>query len=128
MLRKLQVSCVLLAWLLATGSQWDLVQVFAWGRMIATYERVMPLREAVRATFTAGNECAICDLVHDAKKDSAPVSNAPAASEKILLILQPAPVLVYFQPVVVWRSQGDPLVPGALRAAPPLPPPRVSVA
>ena len=63
MFRRLQLIAVLLAWLLATGSQWDGAQVFAWGKMVATYSRTMPLTAAVRLTFTPGNECDVCVVV-----------------------------------------------------------------
>ena len=43
MRRQVSIVLVLAAWLLATGSQWDLAQTFAWGRMITTYSASMPL-------------------------------------------------------------------------------------
>jgi hypothetical protein len=68
MKRRFQISVVLLAWFMATGAQWDLVQTFAWGRMVATYSRTMPLVQAVRLTFTPGTMCSICKAVNEAKR------------------------------------------------------------
>lgn len=126
MWRRSQIFCVLLAWLLATGSQWDLVQTFAWGRMIVSYSRTMPLLEAVRLTFTPDNECAICNTVSAAKQQlDSPATPDLKLLGKIILVFQPAPVLVIAAPNLSRWPLGDIVVPGASRAAPPLPPPRV---
>ncbi len=127
MWRKFQISAVLLAWLLATGSQWDVAQVFAWGRMIASYSRTMPLSEAIRMTFAPGNECSVCVAVDEARQqpDSA---TTPAAKVlgKILLVFQPVPVIVIVVPEFSpWPSDGQIML-GASRASPPVPPPRVA--
>jgi hypothetical protein len=58
--RRLALILTLTAWLFATGSHWDLVQTFGWGRMIAAYSKTMPLAEAIRLTFTTDNVCSIC--------------------------------------------------------------------
>ena len=47
MRRKFSLVLTLAAWLLATGSQWDLAQTFAWGRMIVTYSQTMSVAQAV---------------------------------------------------------------------------------
>ncbi len=127
MWRKLQISAVLLAWLLATGSQWDLAQVFAWGQMIANYSRTMPVSEAIRMTFTQGNECGICVAVDEAKQQQdSPTTPATKAPGKILLVFQPVPVIVIIVPdSSPWPSGGQTML-GASRASPPVPPPRVA--
>jgi hypothetical protein len=48
MRRKFSLILTLAAWLLATGSHWDLVQTFGWGRMIATYSQSMSFAQAVK--------------------------------------------------------------------------------
>ncbi len=52
MRRRLSLLTLLTAWLLATGSQWDMVQTLGWGRMIVRYSQTMTLAQAVRLTFT----------------------------------------------------------------------------
>ena len=80
----------LLAWLVATGSHWDLVQTFAWGRMIASYSRSMPLGEAVRLTFQPENLCGVCEVVAEAKATD-PTAPAPAGQQEIKIVLGLAP-------------------------------------
>ncbi len=116
---------MLLAWLLATGSQWDLAQTFAWGRMIAGYSRTMPLLEAVRLTFTPGNECDLCNAVDAARQQ--PVSPATPEARlpgKILLAFQPAPKVIFSIPSGCPWPLVDEFTPGVMRASPPVPPPR----
>ncbi len=125
MFRRFQVAAVLLAWLLATGSQWDLVQVAGWARMIVSYSRTRPLAEAVRLTFTPGNECEVCDAVSAAKQQpdnpATPAANFPG---KVLLIFQPAPIFVLNMPEFLPQPPGGRIMLGASRASPPVPPPR----
>ncbi|MDF3058631.1 MAG: hypothetical protein K0R17_2846 [Rariglobus sp.] len=83
---------MLTAWLLATGSHWDLVQTFAWGRMIATYSQSMSLSQAVKLTFTSDNLCGICESVSEAKQQQdAALPSEGKALGKIQLVYQPAP-------------------------------------
>jgi hypothetical protein len=128
--RNLSILAVLFAWLIATGSQWDLIQVFAWGKMMATYSRIMPLRDAVALTFTPGNLCDICRLVDAAKEKQTEAGN-PAASqapEKPLVICV-APAVVVQAPAPTFEGLAEPKAPcGIGRAAPPLPPPRGEIA
>lgn len=125
MRRKLSLITMLTAWLLATGSHWDLVQTFAWGRMIATYSQSMPLAQAVRLTFTPDNLCGICESVSEARQhqDSALPSEAKSLG-KILLVFQPKPAFVIALPVSEkWmHAESAPVLRD--RAQPPVPPPR----
>ena len=128
MLRRFSLVLTLAAWLLATGSQWDLVQVFGWGRMIATYSRTMPMRAAVRQTFSGETLCGVCQAVQAAKQQQdangakVPGSKAP---EKIF-VMNPARVRVFATPAAlcVGHASGDPAPVSADRSAPPGPPPR----
>src|SRR5690606_17934753 len=96
----LPLITLLFAWLLATGSHWDLVQTFAWGRMIATYSQSMSIAQAVKLTFTPDNLCGVCESVSEAKQQQ----QHPAAPSdgkafgKILLVHQPSPVFVAVAP------------------------------
>jgi hypothetical protein len=126
MRRKLSLITMLTAWLLATGSHWDLVQTFAWGRMIATYSQSMPLTQAIKLTFTPDNLCGVCESVSEAKQqqqDTALPSDAKSAG-KILMVFQAQPVFVAelamagkWTPVEMSLALRD-------RSPPPVPPPR----
>lgn len=95
MRQRLSLITMLTAWLLATGSHWDLVQTFAWGRMIATYSQSMPLAQAVRLTFTPDNLCGVCESVSQAKQQQDATLPAEGKSfGKILLVFQPVSAFV----------------------------------
>lgn len=128
MFRRFQFTAVLLAWLFATGSQWDCAQVFAWGKMVANYSRTMPMLDAVRLTFSPGNECDVCVSVGDAKQQqSNPTTPAANLPGKILLVFQPALAVIIAAPAIFSLSPSDPLIAlGASRASPPVPPPRAA--
>jgi len=126
MLGRLKISLVLFAWLLATGSQWDLLQTLAWGRMTVDNAQTMTLGEAVARTFTPDNMCSVCRAVAAAKQEQSHQAGVPGGNVegKILILVRPTPVV--FSPVLVaspWLENSG-WGPGAARAAPPLPPPR----
>ncbi len=124
MRRKLQILLVLSTWLLATGSQWDMLQVFAWGKMITTYSRTMSVKRAVILTFTPTNLCEVCQLVNDAKAKEDPARGASKAPERPVVIAS-EPTLVVASPVLSARvAIADLAMAGEGRPAPPLPPPR----
>jgi hypothetical protein len=129
MRHRLQLSALLLAWLMATGGQWDLVQVFAWGRMFASYSRIMPVESALRLTFRPDNMCSVCKLVKAAKQQQEQSPVAPSKTlGKILLVFAPAPtVVIAVVPTEQWPV-GMIAICSAERGAPPIPPPRDFVA
>lgn len=100
-MRRLPAILVLCAWLLATGAQWDLLQGFAWGRMVANYSRTMPLTEALRLTFTPDNLCGVCAFVADAKTRAGAADRSseapadPSAKAKAPLATPPARFFVF---------------------------------
>lgn len=129
MRRNFSLVLTLAAWLLATGSHWDLVQTFAWGRMIATYAQSMSFTKAVQKTFSGEAPCGLCETVASAKQKQSPDTDAAGAAGKafgkILLVFAPesaAPLLLL--PTLISWSPRDPLIPHPDRAAPPVPPPR----
>jgi hypothetical protein len=129
MRRRISLIMMLTAWLLATGSHWDLVQTFAWGRMIATYSQSMSLAQAVRLTFTPDNLCGVCESVSQAKQqqDAATPPGDTKAFGKILLVFQPQPVFVAAV-TATGRSLVFETSPAMRdRSPPPVPPPRVLV-
>ncbi len=129
MRHKLSLILTLAAWLLATGSHWDLVQTFAWGRMIATYSQSMSFTKAVQKTFSVEGMCGLCEIVSTAKQQPSPDQDAAGAAGKsfgkILLVFAPdtaAPLLL--APSSPSWSPSDQTAPPPTRAAPPVPPPR----
>jgi len=129
MRRKLSLITLLTAWLLATGSHWDLVQTFAWGRMIATYSQSMSLAQAVKLTFTPDNLCGVCESVSEAKQqqqNTALPSDAKATG-KILMAYQAPLVFVADLPESGKWMNGEPSPLMRDRSPPPVPPPRVGV-
>lgn len=119
---------MLTAWLLATGSHWDLVQTFAWGRMIATYSQSMPLAQAIKLTFTPDNLCGVCKSVSEAKQHQDTTLPAEAkATGKILMVYQAQPVFVAELPASAkWMdAETSPVMRD--RSPPPVPPPRAMV-
>ncbi len=132
-MRRFFTLTVLFAWLLASGAQWDLLQGFAWGRMIANYSRTMPLHEAVRLTFTPENLCDVCIFVAEAKArshdDGGTAGQTPASSvAKAKAPLAPAPEhLFVFQvlPAPSWPRENF-LPDACARPAPPTEPPRAA--
>ena len=127
MRQKISLILTLSAWLFATGSQWDLVQTFAWGRMIAGYSQEMSLPAAVKKTFSPETMCDLCHAVADAKQSSESDAGVPGAKNpgKILLVcspdrsafLTPSPTRLGVLPAFSRPASAD-------RAAPPSPPPR----
>lgn len=127
MRQKISLILTLSAWLFATGSQWDLVQTFAWGRMIAGYTQEMSLPAAVKKTFSPETMCDLCHAVADAKQSAQSEAGVPGAKNpgKILLVcapdrsafLTPSPTRLGVLPAFFLPASAD-------RAAPPSPPPR----
>jgi len=124
--RKLQLICLLSAWLVATGSPWDVVQVFAWGRMFTGYVRQMSLTAAFGQTFKPDNMCSLCRAVKAAKQrqDQSPAAGDKDELGKILLVFEPVPQLVVARPPFSTWSPSNQIMIDLGRSAPPVPPPR----
>lgn len=121
---RLQLCTLLFAWLLATGSHWDIVQTFAWGRMIARYTQTMPLDRAIVLTFTPDNLCSLCEVISQAKHQETPTTPEGRLTGKVLLVFQPIPVFVFTAPnQQSWFSRDRSLL-STEPEAPPVPPPR----
>lgn len=123
--RRIPIVCLLVLSVLGTGAQWDLLQVFAWGRMIVNHSRSMTLIAAVETTFD-GETCGLCRAVQRAKEQEASHSPVPAlkVDGKILLFFQtPVPVIVVAPPLDGWR-RADSVPPEEIGFPPPVPPPR----
>ena len=120
-----RLVAILGAWFLATGAQWDLLQVIAWGGMFAQNLASMPTVSALRRTFSPEGRCRLCRVVSSAKRDIAdnatPDTKAPGkfvvfASEEIEL---PSPRIHPWTP-----EDRDFYPPDHARSRPPVPPPR----
>ena len=126
MSKRIQLIAVLLAWLLSTGAQWDLVQTFGWARMVSKYAQTMSLTEAVKKTFS-GEMCGVCEIVSEAKQQEHD-KNVPSVGKmdaKILLVLHPVPEFIFSATESEAWSLSDTSIMSVERGAPPLPPPRV---
>jgi hypothetical protein len=128
MRHRCNLCLILLAWFAATGSQWDFVQVFAWGRMFAGYAQTMPLGRAVSLTFEPDNLCSICRMVKEARQhqDESGVPQSGSAAGKAPLVFQAAQRVVVEKPAVARWWASEPTAQDVLRAAPPIPPPRAA--
>lgn len=125
-LRPLRSLVLLLAWLFATGTHWDLVQVAGWTRMWYQSAQTESVVAALDATFAPGATCELCAVADEGRAGTGPASDA---------LLRPLgrPVLVTWdeEPVrnlkrdsedyaCVWSARFE----GLTRASPPTPPPR----
>ena len=122
-----KVLAVLIAWLFASGAQWDLLQAFAWGRMFVGYAQKMSLTAAARQTVS-GEMCGVCEVVQKGKQEQSrdPV-HAPAKGKAPLfeIALLPAGTrLVSPCREEIGLVPAQPDLTGCERAAPPLEPPR----
>ena len=127
MRQRISLILTLTAWLLATGSHWDLVQTYAWGRMIADYSGQMTLADAVTKTFSPKTMCRLCRAVADAKQRSANNPAIPGGKSpgKILLVCAPrALVFANPAPICAVAVAAFPAPASEERPAPPSPPPR----
>lgn len=126
MSRQGSLILTLTAWLFATGSHWDIVQTFAWGKMFATYAQSMSYTDAAKLTFSATNLCNVCEVVSDAKQHDASDTPGPASSgtQKILLALNPANSIFLPRPDLERWPEHQDRVPPPRGQHPPVPPPR----
>ena len=125
---RFRTCCLLALCVVGSGAQWDLLQVFAWEKMVVGHMRTMSLSASVAKTFD-GEMCPICRMVARAKAQEQPHPAAPdvKADGKILLFFQAPPTVVLDQPAVATWRPVDCLGCAELRWAPPVPPPRTVV-
>lgn len=127
--QRLQLGLVFFAWFMTTGSQWDLVQVVAWGKMFTGYSAGMSLTAAAQKTFS-GELCTLCHVAQDGRKqqESGGDTATPGKSAGKMLDLCP---LTVFTAVISPRDGAVGslaalvMIDGRGRACPPSPPPRV---
>jgi hypothetical protein len=127
MRHKLALLVTLTAWLFATGSQWDVVQTFAWARMFAENARTLSFGAALERTFSPEGRCELCGAVSTAKRQQSDADGgAPGgkADGKLVLVFQPVAAVILTPPGLAPWSPDEPPCVSTERAAPPLPPPR----
>jgi len=124
--RKLSLVLTLCAWFFASGSQWEIVQVFAWIRMFSENVQTLSLRAAVRRTLSPEGRCRLCKAVASARQQQDdPALPGTKMTGKMTLVFEPTPtVLVIAPPFAPWPWVTTPAR-STLRSRPPLPPPRV---
>jgi hypothetical protein len=125
--RKLPLVLTLAAWLFATGSHWDMVQAFAWARMLTTNAQTMSLDDAFAQTFSPEGRCSLCEAISAAKQqqDENGHTTSNQAPGKTVLVYLPAPPVVIGKPDSVRFVPTKFMAQGVERPAPLLTPPRV---
>lgn len=123
MRRSLQIFTILGSWLLATGMQWDALQIIAWGRMLAENSQEMTFAEAVDETFF-GEACALCRTADEGRRQEQQSSDLASARERMLLLpFRAEQALVVPVGECGWSNKDNACV-QQLRQKPPTPPPR----
>lgn len=127
MWRRFKIFSVVLAWFLATGSHWEMMQTIAWAKMIVQDARTMTLGAAVVETFSGENPCSMCKIVEGAKRqEKNSETNLPeeGAKAKIFLFCYDKPAKVAsINGASEWVAMPATAL-DAPRVAPPTPPPR----
>ncbi|MBK9991517.1 MAG: hypothetical protein IPP19_12465 [Verrucomicrobia bacterium] len=125
MRRRFALLSLLTAWLLATGSQWDAVQVFAWARMFTGYVSTMSVGQALEETFDAEKPCSLCCAVSKAKEqEKQQLPPEIRLRDKLVLIFQPTAECVATISNGNRWSGVEWVLAGRGRAEPAVPPPR----
>lgn len=122
MRRTISILSLSLAWLCANGALWDAVQVFAWGKMVRDYSRIMPLVQAIEQTFDGSAPCELCVAVDEATQGQ-PESQVERSRERVLLAYQALESMVLIVPESAWPGVSHAI--GLTRSdIVPVPPPR----
>ncbi len=128
-MRRCQLVLAFTAWLLASGSQWDLLQGVAWARMFCQNAQSMSVGAAVRRTFAPTAMCPLCRAVSQAKQGGeSTTGSAQPTPGKLHLFFQPLAAFVGAVPTGPAQARGDDRIAAQPRPAPPLRPPRSAVA
>ncbi len=132
-MRRMSIFIALFAWLLTSGTHWQVVQGVGWSGMILRYSRTMSWAEAVRLTFQPDNLCGLCEFVADAHTRDRDGSNSnqplsPSVSAKkyfpTLPVTAAAPAPGRAS-LCIWPLK-EQSTNGRDRTAPPHDPPRVA--
>lgn len=119
----------LLALLMTLGTHWYVLQSIAWARMLATYSRSAPLREAVTQTFDGQHPCSLCLTIQAGRdREEREQQNDPSLKSEPRADWWFERALVL--PQLPWVRADDavpfvPGLPGEIPHTPPKPPPRL---
>jgi hypothetical protein len=123
--QRFSLGVTLLAWFIASGSQWDVVQVFAWARMFVANTETLSLGDAVVRTFSPEARCGLCNAVSAAKQQrDTPATPGPRLEDKAFLVCEPVPVIVAVARPRATSQPDDQRLKSAGKEPPPLRPPR----
>ncbi|MFT3828156.1 MAG: hypothetical protein QM691_00465 [Opitutaceae bacterium] len=125
-MRRFTHLLLILSWLLATGSQWDALQVFAWARMTADNAQTLSWSAALRRTFAPGSSCELCTTVRDGKQQQEKRGIPGDFAKKAPLVFQPLPQIVVLRPAGIPLRPENCDIADLDRAPPPTPPPRTA--
>lgn len=126
-LPRLQLVLLLLGWTFATGAHWDLIQLAAWGTMLARNAQVQPLGAAFATTFSPDGMCSACHAVQAAKlrSDDNSVPDVRTPEKPPLVLPAPRQLVVEAPAAIAAVVTADAPLPEWSRPAPPVPPPRL---
>jgi hypothetical protein len=122
---RITIIPLVLAWICANGAIWDVVQVFAWGRMFAGYTQTMTIGAALRETFDPSRPCEMCSGIANAReaaKEQVPAAVEGAVEKIVLALHSPAP-LVFDRTRIKWPVMRIGIAPIRSERVP-VPPPR----
>ncbi len=113
---------------MATGSQWDVTQLVAWGRMFAGYSHEMTLTAAAEKTFS-GEMCSLCRLAAKGRAAEADAGAMTVDAKSPGKLIELCPVATAARVTAPLRLEVGRVLPLAIpadrdRATPPSPPPR----
>lgn len=124
--QRVRVLLILVSWFLASGSQWEVVQVFGWARMVVRYADSMTVVQAIERTF-GGEMCGVCQAVSSARDQrDTPGLPPEGAQPKPLLICFAPPEFVLGAPASGRVPPSNWRLAGCDRVQPPTPPPRAA--
>jgi hypothetical protein len=122
---RIAIIPLVFAWVCANGAIWDVVQVFAWGKMFASYAQTMSVGAALRETFDPSRPCEMCSGIataREAAKEQVPATVEGAVEKIVLALHTPAPV-IFEHARANWPVMLTGLVPLRSELVP-VPPPR----
>lgn len=125
MFKRVSSICLLFAWLCASGTLLDSIQVFAWGRMFVGYARTMSIAEAAAQTFDPGKPCPICLAVRRAREAEPRNQSAAVPTSVVKTLLAPVQSEPFIFPLICpeWPDADSIMMVSWLPPVP-VPPPR----
>lgn len=126
MLARLSRFAIVIALACTIGLHWALCQAVAWASMVATYSQEASLTEAIAKTFDGKHPCPLCK--HISKSKRAEKTTDSTLDLKKLEFPYATVVFFFNGPSIFWEMGDASGASPALTHAPPVPPPRASLA